>query len=126
MLPTDTPVRGRRKTVFVHKVGGLVHVLNKAGDRTECYQPVHNDRTTKGARKTGRCAVCDRALSLRNLLEDAWLDPRPINKMAVIRELVDLRARQSAIVASRQTDIEAKCSVADDLDDDAEETKENR
>lgn len=45
------------------------------------------------APRIGRCLYCERAASMRSTLRDAWQENRPVNRMALIRELVEMRAR---------------------------------
>jgi hypothetical protein len=70
---------------------GTVHLRD--GDTTACGLPASYAIEAHERGKTGRCARCLRVASIRGTLTDAWLSKKPVNRMALLRELADLRSK---------------------------------
>jgi hypothetical protein len=51
---------------------------------------------TTAPRRIGRCLSCERVASMRSTLHDSWKANEPVNRMALIRECVEIRAKARA------------------------------
>lgn len=78
----------------VDKRGRSTSVHLRDGESTACGLPVSDATEVGRSGRVGMCSRCLRVQSIRGTLTDAWKANKPVNRMALLRELVDLRAKR--------------------------------
>lgn len=77
------------------KRGGVLH-RPEDDETTFCGISRRGATVVEVGTRMGRCRACERVAAIRTTLTEAWKKNEPVNRMALLRELVEMRAKRRA------------------------------